>query len=127
MGDDETAIRTVVQTWISATKSRDLATILELMTDDVIFMVPGHEPFGKKAFAAGFEAMADMQINGRSDILECRLLGDWAFVRNRLEVTASLSDGGEIHREGQTLTLFQKGKDGKWRLARDANLLVQTN
>ena len=30
----------------------DLATVLSLMTDDVVFMVPGQEAFGKEAFTA---------------------------------------------------------------------------
>ena len=51
---DEAAIRQVVDTWMDATRNGDLATILTLMTDDVLFMVPGREPFGKDAFAASF-------------------------------------------------------------------------
>src|SRR3954454_8877201 len=47
----ETAIRTLVETWMAAAKAGDIATVLDLMTDDVIFMVPGREPFGKEAFA----------------------------------------------------------------------------
>jgi ketosteroid isomerase-like protein len=29
-----------------------------------------------------------------------------------------------VRRSGYTLTLFRKGADGHWRLARDANLLT---
>ena len=50
MTDDERTIRDVVETWMAATKRGDLATVLSLMTDDVVFMVPGQEPFGKEAF-----------------------------------------------------------------------------
>jgi ketosteroid isomerase-like protein len=32
-------------------------------------------------------------------------------------------DGNPIHRSGYTLTILRKEADGKWRLARDANLL----
>ncbi len=31
---------------------KDKYTVLSLMTDDVVFMVPGREPFGKEAFEA---------------------------------------------------------------------------
>lgn len=48
MTDDERAIRQVVDTWMAASQSGDLATILSLMTDDVIFMVPGEERFGRR-------------------------------------------------------------------------------
>jgi uncharacterized protein (TIGR02246 family) len=123
MGDEE-AIRSVIQKWMSASESGDLETILELMTDDVIFMVPGQEPFGKEAFAAAFQGLADTKISGESAIVELRVLGEWAFIRNHLEVTATPVHGEEIHRGGYTLTLLRKGKGGEWRLARDANLLV---
>jgi len=29
-----------------------------------------------------------------------------------------------VRRHGYTLTLYRKGADGRWRLARDANLLT---
>jgi uncharacterized protein (TIGR02246 family) len=71
---------------MAASKSGDLATVLSLMTDDVIFMVPGQEPFGKEAFAAAAKGMGSVQIEGSSEILELRVLGDWAFIRNRIEM-----------------------------------------
>ena len=52
MTDDETAIRELVDAWMDASKSGDLATVLGLMTDDAIFMTPGREPFGKEEFKA---------------------------------------------------------------------------
>jgi uncharacterized protein (TIGR02246 family) len=44
MTDDENAIRQVVESWSTASKSGDIATVLGLMADDAIFMVPGQEP-----------------------------------------------------------------------------------
>jgi uncharacterized protein (TIGR02246 family) len=48
MTEDERAIRELVDTWLAASKAGDLATVLSLMTDDVIFMVPGRKPSAKK-------------------------------------------------------------------------------
>lgn len=128
MTEDERAIRKVVDTWIAAGKTGDTATVLSLMTDDVIFMVPGQEPFGKEAFAAASESMKDVQIDGTSDIQEVQVLGEWAYLRNYIEMTATPSDGGApVRRAGYTLSILRKGSDGRWRLARDANLLtIQT-
>jgi uncharacterized protein (TIGR02246 family) len=124
MTNDERAIRQVVETWMAASKSGDLATILTLMTDDVIFMVPGQEPFGKEAFAAASESMGDMQMEGTSEVLELQVLGNWAFIRNRIDMTVTRPDRDRIHRSGYTLTILRKEADGRWRLARDANLLT---
>lgn len=40
MTDDECAIRNLVDTWLSASKAGDLPTVLNLMSDDAVFMVP---------------------------------------------------------------------------------------
>ena len=50
---DEQAIREVVEQWMAASKAGDTETVLGLMTDDVLFMTPGQEPFGKDAFRNG--------------------------------------------------------------------------
>ena len=52
MSDDERAIRALVQEWMRASKAGDTAAVLDLMTDDVLFMTPGAEPFGKDARSA---------------------------------------------------------------------------
>jgi hypothetical protein len=46
MTDDQRAIRELVDTWLAASKAGDLATVLSLIKDDAIFMVPGRKPFG---------------------------------------------------------------------------------
>lgn len=124
MSDDERAIRALVDTWMKASQAGDTATVLSLMADDVVFMVPGREPFGKKDFAGAAEAMKDLRIEGRSDIRELKVLGEWAYLRNQIEVTITPADGQPVKRAGYTLTILRK-QDGKWLLARDANLLTE--
>ncbi|MGY5774828.1 YybH family protein [Rhizobium sp. LEGMi135b] len=127
MTKDEKAIRKVVETWISASKAGDTATVLSLMTDDVIFMVPGREPFGKQAFATASKSRDGAKMEGTSEIVELRMLGDWAFIRNHIDITMTPPGGDAIHQSGYTLTLLRKEADGEWRLARDANLLTVHN
>jgi len=124
MTDDATAIRQVVETWMAASRRGDLETVLGLMTEDVVFMVPGKEPFGKEAFAAASRGMGETKIDGDSEIVELKLLGDWAYIRNRIDMTATPPGGDPVRRSGYTLTLLRKEGDGRWRLARDANLLT---
>ncbi|MBV8849996.1 MAG: SgcJ/EcaC family oxidoreductase [Methylobacteriaceae bacterium] len=121
--DDKSAIRNVVDTWMAASKAGDTAAVLDLMTDDVIFMVPGRKPFGKAAFAAASDAMKHMRIDGRADIREINVLGDHAYIRNYLEMTITPEGGAPVKRSGWTLTILRK-EDGRWRLARDANLVT---
>jgi uncharacterized protein (TIGR02246 family) len=124
MSDDERAIRDVVATWMAATKTGDLQTVLGLMTDDVVFMVPGSEPFGKQEFAAAASGTQGARVEGTSDIRELQVLGEWGYLRNHLQVDVTPPGGSTIRRAGYTLTILRKGSDGKWRVARDANLLT---
>jgi uncharacterized protein (TIGR02246 family) len=124
MPDDERAIHELIATWMAASRAGDYDTVLGLMTDDVVFMVPGREPFGKQAFAAASKGMQGLRIEGTSDIVELEVLGGWAWLRNRLTVTMTPPGGAPTTRAGYTLTILRKEPDGKWLLARDANLLA---
>ena len=128
MQNDEQEIRQLVAAWMAATKSGDVKAVLELMSDDVVFLVAGQPPMiGKSAFAAAAEAQAShgpVQFEGRSDIEEVKVFGEWAFMRTRLSVTITPAGGGEpMIRAGQTLSVLKK-ENGRWLLARDANLLA---
>jgi len=124
MSADERAIREVIERWMQATKAGDVDTVLSLMTDDIVFMTPGREPFGKQEFAAASRGMTGMKIEGESTPVEIKVLGDWAYVRNRIEVSMTPTAGAQAHtRSGYTLSIFARQPDGRWLLARDANLL----
>lgn len=122
--NDEQAIRELVKTWLEASEKNDLETVLGLMADDVIFMVPGKEPFGKKEFAQGNKEMKDIQLKTESDIKEIKVLGDWAWMRQHLKVTFTPPGGNSTVHSGYILSILRKNPNGKWVLERDANLLM---
>jgi uncharacterized protein (TIGR02246 family) len=121
---DERAIRELIATWMAASQAGDIETVLGLMTDDVVFMVPGREPFGKEAFAAASQGMKGVRMEGTSEIRELNVHGDWAYLRNHIVLTIIPPGGEPMRRTGYTLTILRKGLDGRWRLARDANLMT---
>jgi len=124
MTEDERAIRELVETWMRASKAGDTATVLDLMTDDVVFMTIGQEPFGKEHFRDSSESMRGIDIDGQAETLEVEVLGDTAWIRNRLEMVMTPEGGEPMRRSGYTLTILKKGGDGRWRLFRDANLVT---
>jgi uncharacterized protein (TIGR02246 family) len=124
MTEDEQAIRELVSTWMKASEAGDANTVLSLMADDVIFMVPGREPFGKEEFRATSEGMKNVRLAGTSDIREIKVLGDWAYIRNYIEITVMPPHGTPMQRRGYTLSILRKQSDGKWVLWRDANLVA---
>lgn len=127
MTSDETQIRDLVATWMTASQNGDVDRVLDLMTDDAVFLLPGREPMRKPEFAAIARqqaAAAAPRIEGASEIQEIQVAGDWAFLWTRLQVTATPADGGApVRRAGYTLTVLRR-EGGRWRLARDANLLA---
>jgi len=129
MHADEQEIRQLVATWMSATQAGDTETVLSLMTDDVVFLIPGRPPMRKADFAAQARAQAAQsapKIEGSSDIQEIQVAGGWAFMWAKLTVVITPPNGTPITRAGHTLTVFEK-QAGKWLLARDANLLTQVS
>lgn len=123
MGDDEQAIRALIDEWMRASRAGDTAAVLDLMTDDVIFMTPDSEPFGKQDFQERSESLKGAKIDGHAETLEIEVLGDRAWIRNRLEITMTPDGGEPVRRSGYTLTILKKSDDGRWRLFRDANLV----
>ena len=90
MQNDEQAIRDLVDTWLAASKAGDLATVLNLMADDVIFMVPGKEPFGKEEFAASSKEMKDVRVEGTSDIQEIKVIRNAGHLSDAIEKISGL-------------------------------------
>jgi uncharacterized protein (TIGR02246 family) len=86
MTEEESAIRELIAIWMRASAAGDLDTVLGLMTDDVLFMVPGAEPFGKEKFAAAAATMRRARLEGTSEVRELEVKGDWAFARSYLQV-----------------------------------------
>ncbi len=127
MSDDEQEIRALVRTWMQASQAGDVETVLGLMTDDVVFLLPGRAPMRKDEFTAAARAQAGPgapRVEGRSEIQEVQVAGDWAFLWSRLAVKVTPPGGAApMERAGHTLTVLRK-EQGRWKLARDANLLA---
>jgi len=124
---DEQEIRELVSAWMDATKAGEIEKVLSLMSDDVVFLMPGQPPMGKAGFAAAARAQAGKDaptVNGTSGIQEITVLGEWAFMWTKLRVVVTPTGGGpSMTRSGHTLSVLKK-RQGKWVLARDANMLT---
>lgn len=128
MNSDEQQICQLAAEWMDATRAGNIERVLNMMTEDVVFLTPGRSPMNKAQFAEALRSQAStgMKIDGRSEIREVRASDDWAFMWSQLSVTMTLDQGEPIERTGHTLTVFRKDA-GRWLLARDANLLGAVN
>jgi uncharacterized protein (TIGR02246 family) len=126
MQDDERAIRELILSWMTATIAGDVAHLKLLMAEDVVFLAAGQAPMrGRDAFAASFAAALEkFEIHPSSNIQEIKIFGDHAYCWNHLNVTmTSKNDGAVMRRTGAALTILQKNANGRWVIARDANML----
>ena len=121
--NDKQAIRDMVHRWLEASKRGDSATLLSLLADDVIFITPGREPFGKAAFAGEGDEMKDTKMEAEIDIREIEVAGPWAWMRSFLNVTFTPAGGSPSKMSGHILTVLQKQPDGGWVIKRDANFV----
>ncbi len=125
MEPDHREIREVHSTWIEAVNAGDLGRLLTLMTGDVVFLNPGHAPFGRDGFSATFSAaQQQIFIHCTSELEEVVVVGEVAHAWSRDALTVTQRASGEATQlAGHRLTVYRKQSDGRWLLARDAHTL----
>jgi uncharacterized protein (TIGR02246 family) len=128
VSEDERAIRDVIATWARATRAGDTPTVLSLMAEDVVFLGPGRPAMtGRAAFAEasrGQQGPGAPSIDATIDVREVQVDGRLAYAWSELKVSVTPPARPTQRLAGPVLTIFRKEQDGRWRLARDANMLT---
>jgi uncharacterized protein (TIGR02246 family) len=122
--DDARQIRELIDSWIAASNGRDLPALMGMMTDDIVFMTPGRAPFGKAEFASDVERMKSVAIAARVEVQEIEVSGPRAYVRNHIRVELTSPGQAPKRMSGYAVSILRKEADGRWRIARDANLVM---
>jgi uncharacterized protein (TIGR02246 family) len=122
--DDAREIRRLVDSWIAASKADDLPALMGMMTDDVVFMTPGRAPFGKAKFAADSERVKGVAIDAHAEVQEIEVFGPRAYIRNHVRVELTSPGQAPKRVSGYAMSILRKEADGRWRIARDANLVM---
>ena len=128
--NDEQKICDLIATWLRASAAGDLQTVLGLMAEDVVFLMPGQPPMrGREAFATAMRAMeGKFRMEGKNEVREILVEGNLAYCWTELMVTVTpLPTGAPRRRSGNTLTILRKEPAGNWVVIRDANMLVAEN
>lgn len=123
MQDDEQAIRRLISTWLSATENGNTDAVLKLMSDDVVFLVPGRAAMHKIDFIMGQAALKNADIKTTAEIQEIKVFGDWAYCWNWLSITIYRGTDAPLKRAGPALSILRKEAQG-WVIFRDANMLA---
>jgi uncharacterized protein (TIGR02246 family) len=125
MASDEQEIRTVHSIWIDAVNAGDLARLLTLIAEDVVFLTPGQAPADREIFSNHFMAAhQQMRIACASELEEVVVVGEVAYTRSRDTLSVTPRDGGKSAQlAGHRLTIYRKQRDGHWLLSRDVHAL----
>lgn len=125
MPNERAAIQQWLDRWLRASAAGDYKTMLPMLSDDIVFVVPGQPPFGKKEFEAAWEGpMKGVRMECKAELEECLVSGNLACTRTKLSVAMTMPDGNSSRAKGYTMSVFRQEPDGRWLLARDANLLT---
>src|SRR5206468_5158114 len=125
MASDEREIRTVHSIWIDAVNAGDLARLLALVAEDVVFLTPGQAPFGREGFSSNFMAAhQQMRICCTSELEEVVVVSEVAYTRSRDALSVTPRAGGKAAQlGGHRMTVYRKQRDGRWLLSRDVHTL----
>lgn len=100
------------------------------MSDDAVFLVAGQPIMRKEDFASAARAQSGEdapRFDGTGEIQEVKVFGDWAFMWTKLTIVVTpVGEGESVKRSGNTLSILKK-ENGKWVLARDANMLAEVS
>ena len=118
---DREAIRQLGQDWVEAVHRGDVDRLLDLVTDDVVFM-PHNAPSiaGRAAVEQAYRAVfAAFEVEQTFAPEEIQVGGDWAFVRGADAVEMKPRAGGDpIAARGRGISILRRVEDGSWRFAR---------
>ncbi len=124
MSDNEQAIRALISTWCQATEAGDMDALAPLMAEDMVFLTPGREPFGKQEFLGSSDPSAEApKISVDAEVREIQVSGDLGYAWLKLTVSMTPPGGAPARFSGHTIGIYRR-ENGRWMLARDANLVA---
>ena len=125
MASDEREIRAMHSIWIDAVNAGDLACLLTLIAEDVVFLTPGQATFGRDGFSSNFMAAhQQMQICCTSELEEVVVVREVAYTLSRDALSVTPRAGGKAAQfAGHRITVYRKQRDGRWLLSRDVHTL----
>ena len=109
--------------YVEAINSNDVDKLMEIMTDDVVFMAPNSAPvIGAEQLRPWLQGYVDaFKTHWDKTVDEFVVTGDWAFERYSYKSTDTPHAGGDPYIDtGWGIVIYHHDQDGHWRVARDA-------
>ena len=125
--EDVAAVLALVAEWDALTRAGNPAALLELVTEDCVFLAPGMPPIqGRARLAPLLAGFSQFRLDPVFEVQEVVVTGDWAFLWAKDEITATPISGGEPRSaKGWAVSILRRGADRRWRFARGVNTKVE--
>lgn len=120
---EEEAIRTLLNTYGTALRNRDIDAAVNLYTQDGVFMAPGHSAMaGKDSLRSAYERVfSTIKLEVEFDFKEIVVMSEgWAFARTTATGTKTLLPQGVVDPASNQELFVLRKVDGLWRIARYA-------
>ena len=124
---DAETIRAVFKSWYRAMQEGDVATLLSLVTPDVIVKGPASPPVvGKSALEQALSTFLDAYSETVDyEVQEIEVSDELAFARLAESATMLPRSGDSPSSvSGMHLTILRRQPDGAWLIARDISSLI---
>ena len=119
----ESAAHKAHEAYTAAINSNNLDALMNMMTEDVVFLAAHAPPMvGKAEVRPWVKGYFDaFQTHWQKTTQEFVVTGEWAFERYHYKSTDTPREGGEPFVDtGWGLVIYHHDADGTWRVARDA-------
>jgi uncharacterized protein (TIGR02246 family) len=122
MNANEEAVASVLANYQDALNGSNTDAVMQLYSEDGVFMPPySQSAIGAAAVRQAYDAVFKaIKLSVKFNIAEIVAIApDWAFARTNSAGTTTINATGAKSAEAnQELFIFQKGADGKWKIAR---------
>jgi len=122
MNADEEAVASVLANYQDALNASNTDAVMRLYSEEGVFMPPySQSAIGAAAVRQAYDAVFKaIKLSVKFNIAEIVAIApDWAFARTNSAGTTTINATGAKSAEAnQELFIFQKGLDGKWKIAR---------
>jgi uncharacterized protein (TIGR02246 family) len=124
--DDESAIRGLLEKWHIAIRDGDFGAVVELMTNDAVFLRAGQPPLDRSAFVAAaanpprWSPIAEFAGNIREIRVDNNIAYLWADISSS---TRTSRWAPLVRKRGSSLSIFRR-ESGNWLLAHSADTSI---
>ena len=126
--DDVAEIRRLSDAWTAAVANADLATLEQLLADDVVVIHgSGRQLSGKEAVLEDLgDSLQQFRIDQSTSHEETVVAGEWAFDRAVVQTTITRRPAGTSQSyNSRTFTVMRRSAGGAWQIARVIGVIIR--